>query len=231
MPPSKLGYVVKWYQPSAPRRRAGYSGPPGPIYTPNDSFLGRGPHGTGAEYTIRACTYRVPLSEKTSRQIHGCSPGPKYSLPRPTSPRDGGVGLFSQSPRELTPAHEASPGPVYDVRKHMLPPPAILNGMGNEQRFHNREIVRVPGPGQYPLPATVGGSHASMPSQPVNRFSKGERSGRKHLALPGSEAPGPIYNYTPAVGKQVQSNKSNTVGGSWGKAKRVVGYVKQPERW
>jgi len=158
-------------------------------------------------------------------------------LPRPTSPRDGGVGLFSQSPRNLTLGYPPeSPGPVYDTRGHMLPPPQIKNGMGAANRFAAVDRVgRRPGPGQYPFPPTVGSANqargAQYPSQPVNKFGRAERLNSKQSPRAGCDAPGPIYEHRAAVGKQVSSRMRNATGVSFGKAKRPLGYTKDPERW
>ncbi len=37
-----------------------------------------------------------------------------------------------------------SPGPIYDVRHHMLPPAEIKNGMGAFSRFSSKQNERRP---------------------------------------------------------------------------------------
>lgn len=238
LPPSKLGWAVKWSQPHPTRKQPPHPGP-GPKYAPKDAFLGRGPHGLGAEYTMRPCTYRARPSEKKTRHSHGWedSPGPKYMLPVPTSPRDGGVGLFPQSPRNLTLGFPPeSPGPIYDTRGHMLPLPSVKNGMGAESRWAAVDrLGRRPGPGQYAIDATVGANQNQrayqFPVQPVNKFGKAERINSKQSPRQGRDAPGPVYKHQPAVGPQVLSHMRNSTKCSFGKAKRPLGYEKQPERW
>ena len=91
---------------------------PGPVYKPDDAWFGKGPHGIGPEYSMRA-SHRFPLNERNTKQVF--FPGPKYMMPKglgrqaESTKRSFNAGKFSNCPR-----HTMDPGP--EVTTASLPP-------------------------------------------------------------------------------------------------------------
>ena len=237
LPPSSLGWAVAWRPKSASPRKpvapfgiAGFDSP-GPKYAPANKWLGKGPHGLGAEYSVRPNTWRADKSAR--RAQHGAAagggPGPKYMLP----------GAFGKQVTSLCASYNAgkftnskdgtrtttswlvpdSPGPSLNVRRPFSASNTPLkNGMGGSPRFYASRADDTPGPGDYVLHPTVGASGRAAFS-----IGRGERSGTKHLPTYGKDSPGPIYRMVPAVGEQVSSRMSNCARVPFNKASRGLG--------
>lgn len=155
-------------------------------------------------------------------------PGPKYALvggfgkqveSRYRSNDSGRFGNYDRKTQSWLDVD--SPGPAYyDPPPPIVPPKPIKNGLGGAPRYYDPKRVVCPGPGSYKLPAAIGGIQPDKKSAPVVAFSKGERSGTKHLAVKGRESPGPIYNQRAAVGDQVVSTMPSAGRAAFSRAKR-----------
>ena len=219
---SASAWAVKWKLPSEGSRiplvneEGGCS--PGPKYYPKLQHLGLGPSGKGAEYSLRP-SHRFPITEKKTKTDEW--PGPKYMVPGGNGKQfistmrsyNGGKISNSERKTKCSDFQEVdSPGPAY-----YNPPPAgsdraavkskRLNGFGGAQRMYRSKLDFRPGPGDYKLPPSIGGNHPWYKSAPVYSAPKGERSGTKHLAVPGRDPPGPGADYAirASVGDQVLS--------------------------
>jgi len=198
------------------KRSSAMEASPGPIYYPDLASFSYGPHGLGAEYSIRG-SFRVPIEEKHTTQNE--RPGPKYSLPQSigkqyeSTKRSFNAGKISTAPRiTVDYGPDRSPGPAaYERGAEGLQTLARQRGrvgksgtgMGCAQRFFDNPSASkaIPGPGAYKLPKSVGGMHPSNKSMPVYSLSKSTRDFDYNTGA----SPGPIYKLKAAVGTQVSS--------------------------
>jgi len=208
---------------------------PGPIYYPDLAAFGEGPHGTGVEYSMRG-SYRVPEEEKKTTQAE--RPGPKYMLP-PTigrqvesTKRSQQAGLMSQCPRHTIDVSKFpgkdSPGPaaynrgalgLTTVARQRKNPP-LTTGLGTGARFFNKEsrTGAVPGPGQYPMPPSIGGKGLPhKPAKPCFGFSRSDRDAAPPVM---GCSPGPNYTLKQSVGVQVDSKRPSSAKFGFGTGSR-----------
>ena len=212
---------------------------PGPVYYPNLAFIGNGPNGKGVEYGMRG-SYRVSIEEKKTTQAE--RPGPKYMLPSglgrqyDSTKESLAGGAMARGPRKTIDTSKFpgkdSPGPAaYNretlglqtvVRQRKAAP--VATGMGGAQRFFSSEnrTQRVPGPGQYPIPQSIGGR--GMPHKdaaPVYAFSKASRDSKASLPQPAHDSPGPVYKLKPSVGgNQVDARRPSSAQYGFGTGSR-----------
>jgi len=214
---------------------------PGPVYKPDDAWFGKGPHGIGPEYSMRA-SHRFPLNERNTKQV--LFPGPKYMMPKglgrqaESTKRSFNTGKFSNCPRHtMDPGPERSPGPaaynrealgLVTVARAMEPNKKLTTGMGGATRFYERETRTgtVPGPGQYALPSAIGGKalpHKSAP--PCFPFGK---DGARHahsikdpaMVDPCSPGPAAKYKINAACGNQASSARPTSAQYGFGTSSR-----------
>ena len=96
---------------------------PGPVYFPSPVGYGRGPRGTGNEYTMAGRSFCAPLEQKRTREAE--RPGPKYMVPSAFTQQfeshkfSSTAGKFNASERKTMEGlgSHRSPGPAaYDTR-------------------------------------------------------------------------------------------------------------------
>ncbi|KAL1500547.1 hypothetical protein AB1Y20_013202 [Prymnesium parvum] len=153
-----------------------------------------------------------------------------------TSTREHQAKVYTDAKRaQLNVDAGRSPGPAkYDARGRradgshvsgrIKTPPAW--GFGKGARFNHddtRHAAAIPGPGAYPLPATVGPQLVGlMPSSPAAGFGTSTRQhhakvyqSHEHEKYTAGDSPGPaMYSFTPAFGKQTTSRRKSS--SAWG---------------
>jgi hypothetical protein len=214
---------------------------PGPIYRPDDVFLGPGPHGIGPEYSLRP-SHRAPREQRATKIAE--NPGPIYMVPTclgvqwESTKRSFGAGKISQCPRKtMDPGPDRSPGPAaYDRTslglktqtgaKRGEKPPHIKSGMGSAERFFNKETRTgtVPGPGAYKIPTCIGGTAPDIHMKPVFPFNKDDarhvHSSRIFSPDPCSPGPHARYKIATAFGAQALGRRPSSAAFGFGTASR-----------
>ena len=211
---------------------------PGPIYRPDDKYLGPGPHGIGKEYSLSP-SHRFPISERNTKQVF--FPGPEYTIPTALGPqaestkRSYGAGKISMCPRKtIDTGPDRSPGPAaYDRASLGCVTVArakkvhdLRTGMGGAERFFNRETRTgiVPGPGNYKIPTSIGGATPDLDSKPVFAFGK-DHARHVHSMKTGASdpcSPGPHAKYktASAFGKQALGARPSSAMINFGTSSR-----------